>query len=136
MRAAEEAQGGAAAARIHPQIDVRAAGDLLARTGFALPVVDTETVRIRYSGLSRLISDLRAMGAANMLASRSRLSFSRIGYAAAIADFASRADSDGKTEERFELLYLIGWSPSPTQPQPAPRGSGTASLAAALKSRA
>ena len=44
MRAAEEAEGGAASPRIHPQIDVRAAGDLLARAGFALPVADVEGV--------------------------------------------------------------------------------------------
>ncbi len=40
MRAAEEAEGGAASPHIHPQIDVRAAGDLLGRAGFALPVAD------------------------------------------------------------------------------------------------
>ena len=42
MRAAEEAEDIAASPHIHPQIDVRAAGDLLGRAGFALPVVDSD----------------------------------------------------------------------------------------------
>jgi SAM-dependent methyltransferase len=135
MQAAEEAEGLPASPRIHPQIDLRAAGDLLARAGFALPVVDGETVTVRYGGLQRLVADLRAMGATNALASRSRRPLGRTGYAAAIADFAARADPDGRTAERFEILYLIGWAPSPDQPQPARRGSATASLADALRPR-
>ena len=133
MHAAEEAEGAPAAPRIHPQIDVRAAGDLLTRAGFALPVVDAETVTVRFSALQRLVSDLRAMGATNMLHSRSRRPLTRLGYAAAMADFASQADPDGKTAERFEILYLIGWAPAPDQPRPARRGSATVSLAEALK---
>lgn len=132
LRAAEEAQGEAPSPRIHPQIDVRAAGDLLMRAGFALPVVDSDQIRVRYSGLFPLIRDLRAMAATNILSRRSRRPISRAGWAAAAADFAANADLDGKTEERFEILHLSGWSPSADQPKPARRGSATASLADAL----
>ena len=132
LHAAEEAQGEPPSPRIHPQIDVRAAGDLLMRAGFALPVVDNDSVRVRYSGLFPLIRDLRAMAATNILSRRSRRPISRSGLAAAAADFAANADSDGKTEERFEILHLSGWSPSTDQPRPARRGSATASLAGAL----
>jgi SAM-dependent methyltransferase len=132
MAAADEAEG-AAAPRIHPQIDVRAAGDLLQRAGFALPVVDSERVEVRYCGLAALVADLRAMGATNILAARSRKPLGRRGYAAAIAAFAAEAEGDGKTRERFEILHLSGWAPSPDQPQPARRGSATASLAAVLE---
>lgn len=133
MLAADSVEGAAASPRIHPQIDVRAAGDLLARAGFALPVADSDPVTVRFSGLSSLVADLRAMGATNLLAARSRRPLGRIALAAAMADFASGADEDGKTTERFEILYLIGWAPSPDQPQPARRGSGAQSLAAALR---
>jgi NADH dehydrogenase [ubiquinone] 1 alpha subcomplex assembly factor 5 len=135
MLAADEAEGGAAAPRIHPQIDVRAAGDLLARAGFTLPVVDAHGVDVRFHDLFALVRDLRAMGATNMLQARSRTPIGRSGLAAAAADFASRADADGKTAERFEILHLLGWAPSPDQPRPARRGSATVSLAEALKQR-
>ena len=129
MRAAEAAEGRDPSPRIHPQIDVRAAGDLLTRAGFALPVADREVVEIRYAGLPRLLADLRLTGATNILAQRSKVPFTRLGLAAAVADFGEG------TTERVELVFLSAWSPAPSQPAPARRGSGTASLADALKPR-
>jgi NADH dehydrogenase [ubiquinone] 1 alpha subcomplex assembly factor 5 len=127
MRAGETAEGRDPSPRIHPQIDVRAAGDLLTRAGFALPVADREVVEVRYASLARLLSDLRLTGATNILAQRSRAPFARPGLAAAMAAFGEG------TVERFELVFLSGWAPAPTQPAPARRGSGTVSLADALK---
>lgn len=135
LAAAEEAEGRDTAPRIHPQIDVRAAGDLLARAGFALPVADIEPVDVRYSAFATLVNDLRGMGATNILAARSQRPFGKTGLAAATATFRSAADPDGKTTERFEILYMSGWAPAPGQPQPARRGSAVASLAEALKAR-
>jgi SAM-dependent methyltransferase len=131
MFAADEAEG-FAAARIHPQIDVKAAGDLLARVGFALPVADAERVTVRFSGLAALVRDLRAMGATNILTSRAK-PIGRLGLGAALADFGAHADPDGKTVENFDIVHLSGWAPAPSQPQPARRGSATTSLAAALR---
>lgn len=127
-----EAEGDHASARIHPQIDVRAAGDLLARTGYAMPVADSETLDVRYSSLARLLRDLRGMGAGNILTRRGGpVLRATLGRAATI--FAGRAESDGRTRERFATLYLSGWKPDPSQAQPARRGSATVSLAAALE---
>lgn len=131
MLAADSVAGGAAP-RVHPQIDVRAAGDLLVRAGFALPVVDAQPVDVRFGSLMDLVRDLRAMGATNLLTTRTRRPLGRHALAAAIADFEGQAD---KTEERFEILHLLGWAPSPGQPEPARRGSATVSLAEALKKR-
>lgn len=133
LRAAEEAEGRDPAPRIHPQIDARAAGDLLARAGFALPVVDRDAVTVRFGAFAALVRDLRGMGGGNLLLSRARRPFGRIGCAAAAAAFEARADADGKTAELFDILYLSGWAPSPDQPRPARRGSATASLADALR---
>ncbi len=129
MLAADSVEGGAAA-RVHPQIDVRAAGDLLVRAGFALPVVDVQGVDVRFASLMSLVRDLRAMGSTNILAARSLRPLTRRALAAATADFGAGED---RTTERFEILHLLGWSPSPDQPRPAARGSGKVSLAQALK---
>lgn len=134
MIAADAAEGGASP-RLHPQIDLRAAGDLLTRAGFKLQVADSTPVEVRFSSLAGLVRDLRAMGTTNILQARSLRPVGRLGLAAAINEFNSNADEDGKTVERFEIIYLTGWSPSPDQPQPARRGSATASLAAALRPR-
>lgn len=132
MLAADAADGGACA-RIHPQIDVRAAGDLLMRAGFALPVVDSDSVTIRFRHLQALVADLRAMGGTNLLAARSTKPLTRTAYAAAIADFAGAVDTDGKIGETFEIIYMIGWAPAPDQPKAARRGSAAQSLADALR---
>jgi len=121
------------AARAHPRIDMRSAGDLLVRAGFALPVADVETLDVRYSSLGRLLGDLRGMGATSLLAERPPLSRPTLARAAALFD--ERAGSDGRLAERFDIVFLTGWAPAPSQPQPARRGSGTASLANALKPR-
>lgn len=130
---AGDAAEGAAAPRIHPQIDVRAAGDLLTRAGFALQVADSAAIDVRFTGMMSLVRDLRSMGATNILGNRSARPLSRFAAAAAMAEFEAQADPDGKTAERFEIIYLTGWAPSPDQPKPARRGSATASLAAALR---
>lgn len=131
--AADMSLGDALCARVHPLIDVRSAGDLLTRAGFALPVADSTGLTVRYGSIFSLLRDLRGMGATNILASDSA-ALSRNWLAAAAQTFAERADGEGKTTERFEIICLTGWAPSPDQPKPAKRGSGKASLASALKS--
>ncbi len=129
---AADIAAGMAAPRIHPQIDVRAAGDLLSRAGFALPVADGERVAVRYGDPLRLIGDLRGMAGTNLLRGR-RPPLRRSMLAPLLADFAAAADPDGRTAETFQIVYLAGWSPAPSQPLPARRGSATHSLADALR---
>lgn len=130
MLAADDTKG-RVAPRLHPAIDVRTAGDLLGRAGFALPVADTQGFDVSYAHLSRLVSDLRAHGLTNILDTRSRTPLNRTALAAALASFNPVAGR--RTDERVEILYLSGWAPAPSQPKPARRGSATASLAQVLK---
>ena len=135
VRAADAAAGDAMPQRFHPQIDIPAAGDLLMRAGFTLPVADGESLDVRYVSPLSLMADLRGMAATNQLADQRPPWLSK-GRLAAIAEgFAARAEPDGRTRERFQILFMTGWAPGPDQPQPARRGSATASLAAALKPR-
>lgn len=121
-----------AVARLHPQIDVRSAGDLLSRAGFALPVADAERVTIRYGSFFALLRDLRGAGATSLL-SGPVIPLARSALATAAEHFAAAADPDGKTAETVEIVHLLGWAPAPSQPQPARRGSASASLADALR---
>jgi len=126
------ADGDRPAQRLHPQVDVRALGDLMARAGFAMPVADSQALDVRYGSLSTLIADLRGMGAAQCLASPPP-PLTRSGLAKAADYFAQCAEADGRVTERFAILHGSGWRPSASQPQPARRGSATMSLADALK---
>lgn len=118
------------APRLHPQIDVRSAGDLLARAGFANPVADTETLTVRYSDLARLIDDLRGMAATNLL--RARRPMRRDVLARASEAFEALADSDGKTAERFEIVYMTGHAPTPDAKPHSRGGRAFAAITAGL----
>lgn len=130
--AADMASGEAVGSRMHPMVDVRAAGDLLSRAGFALPVADGERLSVRYASPFKLLSDLRGMAMTNMLAGRHAPPFARSRLHALIEALAGEAGTDGKIAESFEIIFMTGWAPSPDQPKPAPRGSGEQSLASAL----
>jgi len=132
LLAADEAAGGAVPQRTHPQVDVRAAGNLLVRAGFVLTVADAERLDVGYPDPLRLMHDLRGMAATNLLAGQQPPALSRRRLAAVVEGFLAGADADGRVRERFEIVFMTGWSPGPDQPQPARRGSATASLARAL----
>jgi SAM-dependent methyltransferase len=94
------------APRIHPQVDVRAAGQLMLRAGFADPVIDTRTEYRQYHTLEGLVSDLRDQGLTNQLA-RHGPGHGRAAYQRARAEFARHAGFDEASEE-FEILTLTG----------------------------
>lgn len=80
---------------------------------------------MRYGSLGRLLDDLRGMAGGNVLIERSALG--RDTLARANAAFAARADGDGRTIERFEIVFVTGWAPSPDldagRRQPTQHGS-------------
>lgn len=120
-----------AVARMHPLLDVRAAGDLLVRAGFALPVADLETIALSYPGLAKLLSDLRESGMTSVLPSVRPVGRD---WVRRVAERFEAGAVEGRVHETVSLLMLTGWSPADSQPRPAARGSATASLAAALRS--
>jgi len=131
---AEAELGAPTAPHVAPFVDIRDAAGLLQRAGFALPVADTETIRVSYGEPFRLLQDLRAMGEANVLVERARRPLRRDVLMRAMAALAeTAADGEGRIEIPFEIVFLAGWAPAPTQQRPLPRGSGEVSLADALK---
>jgi NADH dehydrogenase [ubiquinone] 1 alpha subcomplex assembly factor 5 len=132
MRAELEIDGGAAP-RVSPLVDVRDAGMLLQRAGFALPLVDVDTVTVTYDHPLRLIAELRAMGEANALVERGRAPLKRATLLRACEIYRELfGDRDGRIPATFQILMLSGWAPDPSQPQPIRRGSGRLDLAQAF----
>jgi hypothetical protein len=95
-------------ARTHPRVDAATLAQLLASSGFGMPVVDVDRVRLRYSGLDALVRDLRSMAATSVLAQRAP-PMSRIELERARQAFQSQA-IDGRTEETVEILHFLGWT--------------------------
>jgi NADH dehydrogenase [ubiquinone] 1 alpha subcomplex assembly factor 5 len=120
--------------RVAPFMDVRDAGALLQRAGFALPVVDSETVTVRYEHPLKLLHDLRGAGEASALDARSRKPLRRDVFKAMAEYYMRRyAGEDGRIPATFELLTLTAWKPHASQPQPLKRGSGMIHLGDVLE---
>ena len=135
LLAAETTLRGGASPRVLPFADVREAGALLQRAGFALPVADIDEVTVRYDTMFDLMRDLRAMGATNSLVQRSRTPATRALFVEAARIYAERfADADGRIRATFNTIWLSGWAPAPTQQQPLKPGSAKVSLAGILES--
>ncbi len=90
------------APRLHPMVDVRAGGQLLQRTGFANPVIDSRSLEVRFRSLASLTADLRAQGLSNVLASAGPP------LTRPARDRAAAAFGQGLLE-KFEILTLSGW---------------------------
>lgn len=97
------------AARIHPQVDNRAASALLARAGFERQVVDHYPLSVRYGSLERLVADLRDQGLTSALRDAAP-PLGKEALARARTAFFDGADADGKIAERFEILTLTAWN--------------------------
>lgn len=110
MRAADEIAG-VATPHVHPRIEASALAPLLQNVGFATPVVDVDRVQVSYGSFTKLVADLRRMGATNLLSARSRSAITRRGADAAATSF-SDAGHGGKTIESFEILHFAAWTPT------------------------
>lgn len=130
---AEAELEGGVSPRVAPFADLRDLGGLLQRAGFALPVADSEVVRVRYADPFGLMRDLRRMGLTNALVARRRTPLRRATLLRAAAIYAERfADPDGRIPATFEIVWLSGWTPHESQQKPLPPGSAKMRLADAL----
>ena len=127
-----EIEGGVSP-RVAPFADVRALGALLQRAGFALPVVDSDRLTVRYPTVIALLHDLRHMGATNVLSERRRTPLRRATLQRMTEIYARRfADADGRLRATFEIVWLSGWAPHDSQQKPLKPGTAAQRLADAL----
>ncbi len=130
---AEAEVTGGAAPRVAPFTDVRTAGALMQRAGFALPVADQDRHTVRYASALHLMRDLRAMGLTNVLIERDRRPLRRAVLMRAVEVYGARfADADGRVRATFDIISLSGWVPHESQQKPLKPGSAAMRLADAL----
>jgi SAM-dependent methyltransferase len=134
--AAEAECEGGVSPRVAPFADLRDVGALLQRAGFALPVTDVDRMVVRYDSAFALMLDLRRMGATNILVERRRTPTRRATMLRMAQLYGERfADSDGRIRATFDVIWLSGWAPHPSQQTPLRPGSAKASLAEAVRGK-
>ena len=133
--AESEIEGGLSP-RVAPFADLRELGALMQRAGFALPVIDSDRLTVRYDNAFALMRDLRAMGATNVLVERRRMPLRRATLLRMAEIYAERfSDPDGRVRATFEIAWLSGWAPHESQQKPLKPGSAAQRLADALGAR-
>lgn len=130
---AESETLGGLSPRVIPFADVRDLGALLQRAGFALPVVDSERLTVRYKDLAGLFRDLRTLGATNPMLARTRTPLRRTTLKRLEEIYRAHfSDPDGRIRATVEIVWLSGWAPHESQQKPLRPGSAKARLADAL----
>ena len=113
IAAGEAETTGGASPRVAPLTDVRDAGALLQRAGFAMPVADLDHITVRYRSFATLVDDLRALGETNALAQRRRSMLSRRVLNASLAHYMEEdGDAAGRLRATFDILYLTARAPA------------------------
>lgn len=137
MAAEIEVEGGMSP-RVSPFATVQDLGSLLGRAGFALPVLDTDTITVSYPDAFKLMADLRAMGEAGAVAGR-RKQFTREDTILRAASYYREKFADADQQDRipatFDIVTMTAWAPGPNQPQPLEPGSGEINLSLALDAK-
>ncbi len=127
---------GGAGPRVSPFAELRDAGGLLQRAGFALPVVDADTVTVTYADPLALMRDLRGMGETNAVHDRPRQTLRRDTFARAAEIYRDRfTQADGRIPATFQIITLTAWAPAASQQQPLAPGTAKSRLADALDAR-
>lgn len=133
MMQAEMSVRGGVSPRVAPFADKQAAGALMQRAQFALPVVDSERIVVTYDHPLKLMHELRMMGEGNAVSVRARHTPPRALFAAASDHYMKHfSDPDGRVRATFEIIVLTGWAPHESQQKALRPGSGKIALADAL----
>jgi len=91
-------------------VDLHDVGDLLVYTRWAEPVMDSERITVTYRELTRLLADLKAIGAHNVTRGRPRGLTGRRRWQRFVAAYEARR-VDGVLPATYEVVYGHAWSP-------------------------
>lgn len=128
------AAAGSEVPHIIPLTDVRSAGMALQKVGFAMPVVDRETITLTYPTLAALWQELRDSGSRNFHPARQKgLTGKHLWQAMENHYRKEFSTPDGRIQVTLEVLYLHGWRPHSSQQKPLAPGSATVELSEVLK---
>ena len=86
-------------------IDMHDLGDMLLRSGLALPVVDADRYTLTYTALGGLFADLKGLGAVNAAQDRRRGLCGKNRYRLLRQAYQEYRDPDGRLPATFEVVF-------------------------------
>lgn len=133
LQLAELERRGGMSPRMSPLVHLNDVGSLLNRAGFSMLTIDTEDIVVGgFPDIVAMCQDLQNMGEQNSLLSRANHLPQDVLLAAneICKSLHGEEGPDGKVTlpATFNVINMIGWKKSETQPQPLKRGTGQVSL--------
>ncbi|KAK6200368.1 uncharacterized protein RJT21DRAFT_121266 [Scheffersomyces amazonensis] len=133
LQLAEMERKGGISPRVSPLVNVNDIGTLLNRAGFSMLTIDAEDVVVGgFPDIVSVCEDLQAMGEQNAVLSRANTLPRDVLLAANEIYKSLHGETDDKgvttLPVTFNIIFMIGWKKSDSQPQPLARGSGQVSL--------
>lgn len=133
LQLAELERRGGMSPRISPLVHLNDVGSLLNKAGFSMLTIDTEDIVVGgFPDIVALCSDLQAMGEQNSLVSRANHLPKDVLLAAneICKTLHGEVGEDGAVTipATFNVIFMIGWKMSESQPQPLERGTGQINL--------
>ena len=123
--------------RVAPMVELKSAGDLLVRAGFALSVADKIDLTVTYNNPLELLYDLRRMGETNIMVERRKTFLKRSTLNKCLEIYSKNYPDENernRIKATFQLFCLTGWAPSENQQKPLKRGSAEKKFSEVLKS--
>lgn len=111
-----------------PMVQASDVAGLMQASGLALPTVDVDTITVGYPSAFALMEHLRSMGEGSAATNRQASVGADTFLAAASIYQHLYGLEDGSVSATFQVISVIGWSPSSSQPSPKKRGSAQSSF--------
>lgn len=93
-----------------PFPEMRALGDGLIRAGLAEPVMDTDTITLKYRHFRQLVADLRQTGTTNASSGRRPGLTGRTRWANLVAAYEKQRGADGLLPATVEIIFGQAWA--------------------------
>ncbi|CCG22141.1 hypothetical protein CORT_0B04340 [Candida orthopsilosis Co 90-125] len=138
LQLAELERKGGISPRVSPLVRLNDVGSLLNKAGFSLLTIDSEDIVVGgFPDIVTVCEDLQAMGEQNAVLSRANNLPKDVLLAAneIYKSLHGEVQPDGKVllPATFNVIFMIGWKKSETQPQPLQRGTGEVNLKEVLQ---
>ncbi|CAK9438033.1 uncharacterized protein LODBEIA_P23830 [Lodderomyces beijingensis] len=138
LQLAELERKGGMSPRVSPLVHLNDVGGLLNKAGFTMLTIDAEDIVVGgYPDILAVCEDLQVMGEQNAVLSRAH-NLPRdvlLGAGEVYKSLHGEVQEDGSVllPATFNVIFMIGWKKSDSQPQPLERGSGQVNLKEALR---
>lgn len=94
---------------VHRFIDMHDIGDILVGSGFAEPVMDSETITMQYPSFKDVLTDLKNIGANNADKQRSKGLMTPSKFKRLEGEYKKLGFKDDQYQASFEIIYGHAW---------------------------